>query len=118
MLKKYPKLEVNDGDHLVDLTGYVPVNSLIDAMIQTGRSLDMNRQKMFYQYETDDHPDKLDIDPTTCKDFDVVDSQRIQEFLDDKTRQQKRDLLNQADLKTDGDTETPPGPVSPEQPPE
>lgn len=65
------KFEVNSGLRLVDLTGYIPLEKQVKAMMSAGMRLDSFRSA---QFDSEDENGDIPLDPTRKPGYDLADA--------------------------------------------
>jgi hypothetical protein len=64
-------IEPGGGDCLVETSGYIPKETQLQMLMQSGEALDRYRKKMFPGYTSED--EEPDFDPTAQKGYDFFD---------------------------------------------
>lgn len=91
--KNFPGDE-NSGEYLVDDTGYIDQNRLINDMLTAGSLLDQQRASLRYDSDDEINVDgdeyELPFNPTRQKGFDDLDSRRIMNYYADLQREKNK----------------------------
>lgn len=84
-----PVGEKNEGPDLVEKTGYVPSNVLIENMIYAGQRLD-NVRSEYYDFPDADSVDEEFIDPTRKAGFDLADATQMNRSVQGRIAEQRK----------------------------
>lgn len=81
--------EKNNGPDLVEKSGYVPSNVLIENMIYAGARLDLARSE-YYDFPDADSVDEEFIDPTRKAGFDLADATALNRSVQGRIAEQRK----------------------------
>lgn len=78
-----PTGEINSGELIVEIAGYISAETRINNLIRAGQRLEENR-RAYYDYMPGDDINEDRYDPTRDKDFDIVDAQNLSNAIKPK----------------------------------
>lgn len=98
------KMDYNNGEILIDPSGYIPAKKRIENLIRAGEQL-VEARKEFYDYGSDQEDDGYWIDPLRHPSIDMADVSRLQSQalanLRERARSQPSDASESSKIKTE-----------------
>lgn len=88
--RKKPVKEINDGETVVDMAGYIPAKAQIESLIMAGQRL-VDHRRQLYDFAPDQQVDEDFIDPTRSRGFDMADASTMADDVNARLKESAKE---------------------------